>query len=73
MSDQKKKLSKHGRDKVLALLKSLATDCDDTDEHRWTQCRHCLASFELKGSSRARQRLRAFIAETQQGSNDGRE
>lgn len=50
------------RDKGVALLKSLAAECDglDGDEHAWRRCRHCLAveALEQKGQ---REELRAVV------------
>jgi hypothetical protein len=52
-------LTKH--DKALALLKSLACECDQTDEHDWHKCRACLAQEEL-GHKGVKLMVRNFLA-----------
>jgi hypothetical protein len=49
-------------DKGVALLKSLAAECEglDGDEHAWRRCRHCLAVEALEQRGR-REELRAVI------------
>ncbi len=42
------RLSRHDRDKIVALLKSVAAECEgDPSDHAWRKCRHCLAVQEL--------------------------
>ena len=55
-----KKLSAKGRDKAATLLKLIAADCADGDEHEWRTCPHCLAVEEL-GHNGVRALLRAYL------------
>lgn len=55
----------HDRDKMIALLKSVAAPCEgDQDDHKWRTCRHCLA-IEALHSDRIRRQLAAFVAEVE--------
>jgi hypothetical protein len=53
-----RKLSAKGRDKILAILEALSTDCNQP----WSTCRHCLAMEEFEQKS-VRKLLRALLAE----------
>jgi hypothetical protein len=56
-------MNQRDRDKIIALLKSVATPCEgDPDDHRWRTCRHCLAVEELENNS-VRQQLGVFVSE----------
>lgn len=58
-------MTKRDRDKAIALLKSLAADCENNlknDEHSWRRCRHCLAIAECE-STDARLLLGALARE----------
>jgi len=55
------------RDKVIALLKSVAAECEgDQDDHKWRTCRHCLAVEELDRRD-IRRLVGEFAATHQQG------
>lgn len=46
MKMRAEKLSAHDRDKVIALLKSIAAECDNSADDPWRRCRHCRALVE---------------------------
>lgn len=54
-------MTAHDKDKSIALLKSIAADCEAGDEHAWRKCRHCLAVAELDERG-VREMLREFLA-----------
>lgn len=58
-------------DRIMALLKSIATDCDNPTEHAWRKCRHCLATQELDRPS-IRKQLSEFIQTVEATTNVAR-